>query len=375
LDGYFPMPESSQSHNAGKAPRRRRSAGGADAVKHRRTRSGCFTCRTRRVKCDETHPICERCQKGGRDCTYPDVAPNTKVATVQKRREKPAVAEGAREGSSSLEDVEEEEEADDYEDDPSPPEIRPRLKASASESHLKTNIRREPWPSDDQNRRSKSRKTAYSVDQSPSPHTHDSSTPNSPAGNMRRSVSTQSLVNSPSWAHLPHGVAFYLNFHQQMLTHHHYLVKGDNDDFFKVTLLDRAVKNNALLYAVAAFASFHYSVFHTTCAFQTFLEYYNEAIALLRVSLNEEHTIETVMTILQLAIFEEYLGDWASLMEHRNAASKIIHSTWDSSTMAETAELRTVFNWFAHFDLLASMIAGHEATLTAEWSYKNRDAV
>ncbi|KAF2113405.1 hypothetical protein BDV96DRAFT_123884 [Lophiotrema nucula] len=36
----------------------RRPASG-DAVKHRRTRSGCFTCRNRRVKCDETHPICD----------------------------------------------------------------------------------------------------------------------------------------------------------------------------------------------------------------------------------------------------------------------------------------------------------------------------
>lgn len=29
---------------------RRKSAPGSETVKHRRTRSGCFTCRTRRVK-------------------------------------------------------------------------------------------------------------------------------------------------------------------------------------------------------------------------------------------------------------------------------------------------------------------------------------
>lgn len=39
---------------------RRKSAPGPDHIKHRRTRSGCFTCRGRRVKCDETRPICER---------------------------------------------------------------------------------------------------------------------------------------------------------------------------------------------------------------------------------------------------------------------------------------------------------------------------
>lgn len=62
---------------------RRKSSGGMEQVKHRRTRSGCYTCRARRVKvlvphlfgivfwrdlvwanwwtiqCDETHPICE----------------------------------------------------------------------------------------------------------------------------------------------------------------------------------------------------------------------------------------------------------------------------------------------------------------------------
>lgn len=42
-----------------------------DEVKHKRTRSGCFTCRARRVKCDESRPVCERCRKGGRGCLYP----------------------------------------------------------------------------------------------------------------------------------------------------------------------------------------------------------------------------------------------------------------------------------------------------------------
>lgn len=29
---------------------------------------GCVTCKARRVKCDETHPICNRCRKSGIDC-------------------------------------------------------------------------------------------------------------------------------------------------------------------------------------------------------------------------------------------------------------------------------------------------------------------
>lgn len=89
-----------------------------------------------------------------------------------------------------------------------------------------------------------------------------------------------------------------------MLTCHHYLLKSDGDGFFRNTLLEHAVKNEALLFAVAAFSSFHYSVLYTTGAFQTFLEYYNKAVALLRVSLDQEHSIDTVLTILQLACFE-----------------------------------------------------------------------
>ena len=34
----------------------------------RRTRTGCLTCRQRRVKCDETYPRCRRCSRANREC-------------------------------------------------------------------------------------------------------------------------------------------------------------------------------------------------------------------------------------------------------------------------------------------------------------------
>ncbi|KAL8849626.1 MAG: hypothetical protein Q9221_005393 [Calogaya cf. arnoldii] len=34
----------------------------------RRTKTGCLTCRKRRIKCDEAHPACRNCQKSKRDC-------------------------------------------------------------------------------------------------------------------------------------------------------------------------------------------------------------------------------------------------------------------------------------------------------------------
>ncbi|RAL00322.1 Zn(II)2Cys6 transcription factor [Aspergillus ibericus CBS 121593] len=35
-----------------------------------RTRTGCWACRVRRVKCDETHPVCRRCARNNRPCRY-----------------------------------------------------------------------------------------------------------------------------------------------------------------------------------------------------------------------------------------------------------------------------------------------------------------
>ncbi|ERS97295.1 uncharacterized protein SPSK_02418 [Sporothrix schenckii 1099-18] len=35
-----------------------------------KVRTGCRTCKARRVKCDEAKPVCKRCAVGGRSCTY-----------------------------------------------------------------------------------------------------------------------------------------------------------------------------------------------------------------------------------------------------------------------------------------------------------------
>ncbi|KAL3466723.1 hypothetical protein BJX64DRAFT_284281 [Aspergillus heterothallicus] len=46
---------------------------------------GCYTCRARKVKCDETKPVCKRCVKGNRTCGGYRVLPSTK--TANKRSE------------------------------------------------------------------------------------------------------------------------------------------------------------------------------------------------------------------------------------------------------------------------------------------------
>ncbi|KAF4240585.1 hypothetical protein CNMCM6457_007163 [Aspergillus fumigatiaffinis] len=37
---------------------------------HKKSRTGCVTCKRRRVKCDETRPFCRRCEKLGAPCSY-----------------------------------------------------------------------------------------------------------------------------------------------------------------------------------------------------------------------------------------------------------------------------------------------------------------
>ncbi|KAJ5768725.1 hypothetical protein N7520_003284 [Penicillium odoratum] len=61
----------------GLAPRRTRESTS-------KVRTGCSTCKARRVKCDELKPICQRCVIGGRKCEYntAHAAPPRNVVTV-----------------------------------------------------------------------------------------------------------------------------------------------------------------------------------------------------------------------------------------------------------------------------------------------------
>jgi hypothetical protein len=42
---------------------------------HKKTKTGCTSCKKRRIKCDETKPICLRCQKRSLECIYLSVPP------------------------------------------------------------------------------------------------------------------------------------------------------------------------------------------------------------------------------------------------------------------------------------------------------------
>ncbi|KIY74389.1 hypothetical protein CYLTODRAFT_4091 [Cylindrobasidium torrendii FP15055 ss-10] len=42
--------------------------------KYTRSKTGCLTCRVKKIKCDETKPGCIRCAHGQRECTWPETA-------------------------------------------------------------------------------------------------------------------------------------------------------------------------------------------------------------------------------------------------------------------------------------------------------------
>lgn len=54
--------------------------------KHKKTRTGCVTCKHRRVKCDEKKPICDRCSALGKPCFY---KPVTQIARRESSDEAP----------------------------------------------------------------------------------------------------------------------------------------------------------------------------------------------------------------------------------------------------------------------------------------------
>jgi hypothetical protein len=42
---------------------------------HTKSRRGCFNCKRRKVKCQESRPVCSNCTRVGLDCEYPDSRP------------------------------------------------------------------------------------------------------------------------------------------------------------------------------------------------------------------------------------------------------------------------------------------------------------
>lgn len=310
----------------GSARVRRRVGASGEQVKFRRTRSGCFTCRNRRVKvCPSSGSLpsgtniadfvllfsamkraqyvtvsshnepcffClilntprSGCRKGSRDCIYPEQSSSTKV-----RR-------GSSKGKADEGDASSQEEDDDTPENALPADdedVEPNEPASASSlKSLGSPLTELSDP------------PSLTHDKSPTPSTEGSASIDAIPSGWRPALRSQSLRQPPGNSDRLY-IKYYLEYARNKLTPHHWGFKFPYESaFLRNTLFERAVKFKPLLYAVVGFASYHHTLTMRDGKISDFLYYYNKSVSLLRESLKkEQHTIETLLTILQLGTIE-----------------------------------------------------------------------
>ncbi|PMD50290.1 uncharacterized protein K444DRAFT_547199 [Hyaloscypha bicolor E] len=342
---------------------RRKSSQGSEHTKHRRTRSGCYTCRSRRVKCDEAHPICERCKKGGRDCLYPESPTTSKSSgsgsSKTAKRESPGSSsdeydEGA--GPEPLEAIRDEDEDEDSHDvipGPSILKLAPqRVINNPAFSGQKPTTRHS----------SEAPSLVQDGGNSPTPSTEGSV--GYPAYQTAGSARTRI-----DWSHLPQDLQFYLAYFYQNLTHLHYSLKFDSGNFLRTRFLDAALRNEALLHAVVGFSAYQRTLHNPEGKINDFLQYYNKAVSLLLTSLRSgaRHNTAMILAILQLATIEEFLGDWPNLLGHQKAAYELLTELYTPQTVMEDDMTRVMLGWYMRFDVFAGLMGGFETVLSREW--------
>lgn len=280
-----------------------------DQKKHKRTRSGCYTCRSRRIKCDESRPVCDRCRKGSRDCVYPSPATSAKTgarASAKSRSVRPPSQGSDSPGRVELDDVSPLEPIIDEEEDPNsagrpaPPPSPPASGTAKSRPDLRRS-------QSGQSMRKRSLMTAsesgsYLQDPGSSP-SESSRYESRSVRSVSFSLSTTEMLNS---ARLPDDLRFYLNFHQDSISHEHFFLRSGSERFIHHSIIELALGYEPLLYALVGFAAYHHTLQSPGGKLFTFLKYYNKALVLLRKSLGsgEEHSEGTLCTVLVLTTFE-----------------------------------------------------------------------
>ncbi|KIK67187.1 hypothetical protein GYMLUDRAFT_856088 [Collybiopsis luxurians FD-317 M1] len=83
LPNYYPSPHLPQPHVT-PPQSRQETTQQRKRPKYTRSKTGCLTCRVKKIKCDETKPTCMRCTHGQRDCTWPEGTPARKKSTARK---------------------------------------------------------------------------------------------------------------------------------------------------------------------------------------------------------------------------------------------------------------------------------------------------
>lgn len=220
-----------------------------------------------------------------------------------------------------------------------------------------------------------------------SPSTDASSVPTSAGWERPEKFSSASRETSQEdqlWSHLSPDLQFYLAYHRTELTYHHWFFKHDANHFLHHILIDQALSYDPLLYAVAGFAAYQWTVKQPNGKMQDFLRHYDKSVSLLLRSLqdNQKHTDATMLTILQLATFEvghplkdstradkrqDYLGDWVNLLGHQKAAHRMLLELYSPHSIMETEIRRKILVWYFRFDVQAGIMDGHSIFMGREW--------
>ncbi|TDZ61090.1 Transcriptional regulatory protein moc3 [Colletotrichum trifolii] len=370
--GYFTGFPDPVGLNAPKSSRnRRKSAQGLDHVKHRRTRSGCYMCRSRRVKCDETRPICDRCRKGNRECIYPE-PPATKGSLNQATSSKEtATAQQTSPDSSN--------DPDDGEDDAEPSGLDTIPDEDEGDEEFQQ--KQFSGPSGSSTASSINLQRAGGIRQdseTPSYEGNKSASPSASVGTSSSQTTTShaipdlgvlSLNSHADWSHLPLDIRQHFEYFCENVTHYHYCMLTDAHEVFRVVLPNFALQNEALLYAVVGFAAYQRTLQDPDGKMEDFLKYYNKSVILLLNSLKrkEKQTISTLLTVLQLATIEEYLGDWINLMGHQKAAYEMLIHMLTPETASQSPLGRMIVSWYGRFDIFIALMGGFPTMLPRKW--------
>ena len=171
------------------------------------------------------------------------------------------------------------------------------------------------------------------------------------------------------WSHLPQDIRFFLGYFCDNITHFHYCMPIDHDSFIHSLLPALAIRNEPLLYALVAFSAYHYILRDPTAKLQQFLQYYDQSVRLLLGILKrkEPHSLGTLLTVLQLATIEEYMGDWINLMGHQKAALEMITDIYMPDSIVQTPIGRAVSHWYGRFDVFVGIMGGFPTGLPRVW--------
>lgn len=305
------------------------------------------------------------CKKGDRDCEFPQhnsltgklksdpsletplTESGAKSASTARRRESLGSSESShvRDGVESLDDEDEDQETIEPEDD----EDRMTTTSAQSTERTGDTSRKASTSTSISSKQIRVTNDRHATSRQDGDRTKVPRGSSSPTTPKQTSRSIEKLANNfePS-------MKGYLQYYHDHMTTWHYMLRTDSTGFLQDQILTAASTFEPLQYALVAFASYHYTLAHTThhVGFEPFWQYYANAILKLRLHLatHQEANEHVLLTVLQLATFEEYLGDWVSISAHLRAAHKILTRLYTTKAAMERESALHVQAWFARFD-------------------------